>query len=165
MKAARRRACAHPAVDCRACHGIWDPPRRRAFLALGTYGVDSFSTWCASTIPLLSPLDSGMCPPFGLELTPFTCSEHVPQGPVLHKRPGSTKEGISMSAGSLLLFPAHPRLRERKAWRRRVEHQSWERDKFRATSLFRNRLVAAAQASEEEPDHRHLDQCLARLHF
>src|SRR6266566_3516116 len=31
------------------------------------------------------------------------------------------KEGISMSAGSLLLFPAHPRLRERKAWRRRGE--------------------------------------------
>ena len=31
------------------------------------------------------------------------------------------KEGISMSAGSLLLFPAHPWLRERKAWRRRGE--------------------------------------------
>src|SRR5260370_14172393 len=31
------------------------------------------------------------------------------------------KEGISMSACSLLLFPAHPRLRERKAWRRRGE--------------------------------------------
>ncbi len=110
-------------------------------LALGTYGVDSFSTWCASTIPLLSPLDSGMCPPFGLELTPFTCSEHVP-------------------------FPS-PSAAERKksveAQRRTTSHGRETRGG--ATSLFRNRLVAPPQASEEEPDHRHLDQCFARLHF
>src|SRR5260370_30613120 len=81
-------------------------------LALGTYGVDSFSTWCASTIPLLSPLDSGMCPPFGLELTPFTCSEHVPQGPVLRKRPGSAKEkqpgGKGRDLNECLFTPSFP---------------------------------------------------------
>jgi hypothetical protein len=38
------------------------------------------------------------------------------------------KEGISMSACSPLLFPAHPRLRESKAWRRRGEPPAMVRD-------------------------------------
>ncbi len=142
-------------------------------LALGTYGVDSFYTWCASTIPLLSPLDSGMCPPFGLELTPFTCSEHVPQGPVLRKRPGSAKEkqpgGKGRDLNECWFTPAFPcpsaaeRKKSVEAQRRTTSHGRETRGG--ATSLFRNRLVAPPQASEEEPDHRHLDQCFARLHF
>ena len=110
-----------------------------------------------------------MCPPFGLELTPFTCSEHVPQGPVLRKRPGSAKEkqpgGKGRDLNECWFTPAFPcpsaaeRKKSVEAQRRTTSHG--RETSVGATSLFRNRLVAPPQASEEEPDHRHLDQCFA----
>lgn len=55
-----------------------------------------------------------------------------------------------MGACSLLLFPANPQLRERNAFRAEENHESRERDKFGATSLLLNRIVAPLQASEPD---------------